>query len=229
MKKFFPLSSLMIIMAVVILSGTGCTKLFGLKKQTDWNFTPVTLDPHVHEDAWTYLKSRALGPDKNDSILYQFYQGIKYAGIDSSEYTAQNRTFVFLHNDAVLRLSSGKVTADCYFGLHLTAAGQPGAAWTDYPKDSVRNWLLYLIADGDHTFETLKPSNTEAKTQLPKNVAHNNPDGLLDFRIDNTANYKLMVNDFVGSLYVVTVRTAGILADNGPIHVIDRVLDYNRE
>lgn len=228
MKKLTTLFTILFLAAIIASMGSGCKKLFGLEKQKDWDFKPVTLDPHVHMDAWAYLKLRSQGPDRDDSILNLFYQGIRYAGIDSALYKAQNRTFVFLHNDAILRISSKKITTDCYFGMHLTAAGVPGQAWTDYPKDSVRNWLLYLIAEGQHTFETLKPSNTEAKTQLPKNVAHNNPDGLLDFRIDNTANYKLMINDFTGSLHVITARTAGILADNGPIHVVDRVVDYNR-
>lgn len=229
MKKFHHIFFFGCIIAGLVILNSGCQKMFGLKKQTDWHFEPVTLDPHIHQNAWTYLVSRAVGDTKNDSIFYLFYQGIRYAGIDSSEFTAQNRTFVFLHNDAIYRLASNKITADCYFGFHMTAAGTPGAQWTDYPKDSVRNWLLYLIADGDNTFETLKPSNKDVKTQLPKNVAHNNPDGLMSFRIDNTANYNLMINDFVGSTQVVKVRTAGILADNGPIQVIDRVLDYNRE
>jgi len=228
MKKLTTLLIIIFLAGSMLLIGTGCKKLFGLEKQKDWNFKPVTLDPHVHMDAWSYLKLRSQGPDKNDSILNLFYEGIKYAGIDSALYKAQGHTYVFLHNDAIRRLSSNKITADCYFGMHLTAAGLPGQAWTDYPKDSVRSWLLYLIADGEHTFETLKPSNTEAKTQLPAHVAHNNPEGLLDFRIDNTANYKLMINDFTGSAHVITVRTAGILADNGPIHVVDRALDYNR-
>jgi len=228
MKKLTTLFTILILAGMVISMSSGCNKLLGLEKQKDWHFKPVTLDPHIHMDAWSYLKLRALGPDKNDSILNLFYEGIKYAGIDSALYKAQNHTYVFLHNDAILRLSSNKVTADCYFGMHLTSAGLPGQTWTDYPKDSVRNWLLYLIADGEHTFETLKPSNTEAKTQLPANVATNNAEGLLDFRIDNTANYKLMLNDFTGSAHVITVRTAGILADNGPIHVVDRVVDYNR-
>jgi hypothetical protein len=228
MKKLPALFTLLILVGIVTITGSGCKKLLGLEKQKDWHFEPVTLDPHVHMDAWSYLKLRSQGPTQDDSILHLFYEGIRYAGIDSALYKTQDRTFIFLHNDAILRLSGDLVASDCYFGMHLTAAGIPGQAWTDYPKDSVRNWLLYLIADGQHTFETLKPSNTEANTQLPKNVAHNNPDGLLDLRIDNTANYQLMINDFTGSLHIVTARTAGILADNGPIHVVDRVVDYNR-
>lgn len=208
---------------------TGCKKFLGLKKQTDWHFTPVTLDPHINMTAWDYLKKRALGTDPSDTILKKMYDGILYAGIDSSEYTKTNRTYVFLHNDAIFRLSSNKITSDCYWGYYKTASGKTGTSWSDYPVDSVRNWLLYLIAEGNYTFETLGPVATEATTLLPKNTNPLNPESIITFRVNNTAAYKLMINDFVGSQRNNTVRTAGILATNGPIHVVDRIVEYRTQ
>jgi len=213
----------------VFSMATGCKKFLGLDRQTDWHFTPVTLDPHINMTAWDYLKKRALGTDPNDTIFKRMYDGILYAGIDSSEYTKTNRTYVFLHNDAIYRLSSNKITTDCYWGYYKTAAGKTGTSWSDYPVDSVRNWLLYLISEGNYTFETLSPVPKEVTTLLPKNANPLNPESIMTYSIDNTANYKLMINDFAGSARNNTVRTAGIIATNGPIHVVDRVVEYRNQ
>ena len=56
-----------------------------------------------------------------------------------------------------------------------------------------------------------------------------NPQSIMTFSINNAADYKLMINNFVGSLLVNTVRTAGIISTNGPIHVVDRVVDYKTQ
>jgi hypothetical protein len=37
-----------------------------------------------------------------------------------------------------------------------------------------------------------------------------------------------MINDYTGSLRSTTARTAGILATNGPIHVVDRIVEYRQ-
>jgi hypothetical protein len=226
MKKLFINLAFLLFFAIMI---TGCKKFMGLEKQTDWNFTPVTLDPHINMTAWSYLKQRALGANPSDTIFKRMYDGIIYAGIDTNEYTKPNRTFVFLHNDAIYRIASNKITADCYFGFYKTAANKTGLSWSDYPKDSVKNWLLYLIAEGNFTFETLKPVITEVTTLMPTNANPNNPESIITFNIDNTANYKLMINDYVGSSHPVTVRTAGIIATNGPIQVVDRLVDYSKQ
>jgi hypothetical protein len=225
-KRLFVYVALLICVAAII---TSCKKFIGLERQTDWNFTPVTLDPHIKMSAWDYLKQRALGSSPNDTIFKRMYQGIIYSGIDTNEYSKPNRTFVFLHNDAIYRLSSNKITSDCYWGFYKTAAGKAGLSWSDYPKDSVKNWLLYLIAEGNYTFETLKPTITEVTTLLPKNANPSNPESIITFNINNAADYKLLINSYVGSSHPVTVRTAGILATNGPIQVIDRFVDYSKQ
>ena len=225
-KRLFVYVALLICVAAIF---TSCKKFIGLERQTDWNFTPVTLDPHIKMSAWDYLKQRALGSNPNDTIFKRMYQGIIYSGIDTNEYSKPNRTFVFLHNDAIYRLSSNKITSDCYWGFYKTAAGKTGLSWNDYPKDSVKNWLLYLISEGDYTFETLKPTITEVTTLLPKNTNPSNPESIITFNINNAADYKLLINSYVGSSHPVTVRTAGILATNGPIQVIDRFVDYSKQ
>lgn len=215
--------------ALMMTAGTGCKKVLGLERQTDWEFNPVTLDPHIGKSAWAYLKERAQGSGPNDTIFKRMYEAVVYSEIDTNEYTKPGRTFVFLHNDAVKRISSNKYTTDSYWGRDsVSTPKRPANAWTEYPKEQVKNLLLYLIAEGNHTFETLTPVNVEARTLLPKGVAPNNPESIIYFRVDNSGSYPIKINDFVGSTRITTVRTGGILATNGPIHVVDRLVDYNK-
>src|SRR5688572_19575655 len=104
---------------VAALFSASCKKLAGLPLQENQQHIVSTLDPHINMNAWEFLKSRALGTSAfKDSILYRMYQGIIYSGIDSAEYTKPGRTFILLHNDAVLRKSGTTTTADCYFGRY---------------------------------------------------------------------------------------------------------------
>lgn len=215
------------VISLTLLSMTGCKKLLGLERQKDWHFQPDVLDPHINKSAWQFLKERALGTDPNDTIFKRMYEGILYSGIDTGLYLQENKTFIFLHNDAIYRLNKGKITNDCYFGYHLTGnPAKTGMKWEDYPRDSVKNWLLYLIADGEYTFGTVGPTPVETKTMLPEGADPNNPASTIFFSIVNDQNMKFRINDFIGSGLSTQARTAGIIATNGPVHVVDRVVGF---
>jgi hypothetical protein len=222
-----------ILLGVVVLLAlatinTGCKKVLGLKLQENWDFQPVVLDPHINKSAWQFLKDRALGSTPADTIFKRFYDGIIYSGIDTSLYLQSNKTFIFLHNDAIYRLSSNKITTDCYFGYYKTTSNKTGITWTDYPKEQVKNWLLYLIADGNHTFGTVGPDLVETKTLLPENADTKNPESKIFFNIMNDQNMKFRINNFIGTKRYTEARTAGIIATNGPVHVVDRIVEFNQ-
>jgi hypothetical protein len=227
-KNLYKITFSLSLLAIVGMA-VSCNKLAGLERQTDWEFTPVTVDPHINMSAWDYLKKRALGTVAADTVFKRMYEAVVYSEIDTTEYTKPGRTFIFLHNDAVRRLSSNKYTTDCYWGRDSVGTPKrPAVAWSEYPKDKVKNLLLYLIAEGNHTFETLTPLNVTTKTLAPAGSNPNNPDNIILFRVDNSGSYPIRINDFIGSTRITTVRTGGILATNGPIHVVDRIVDYNR-
>ena len=156
------------------------------------------------------------------------YKAIIYSGIDTNLYLQNDKTFILLHNDAVVRLASGVITKDCYFGYHLNpSTGLPATQWEDYPKDSVKNWLLYLIADGQYSFgNKVGPTPVQTTTLLPKGADPNNPESIIFFSVVNDQNMKFRINDFVGTAISTQARTAGIEATNGSVHVVDRVVDY---
>jgi len=178
-----------------------------------------------------------LGSNPNDTIFKRMYQGIIYAGIDSSEYTKPNRTFIFYHNDAVRRLSGTTVQPDCYFGKYKVGTpAAPATKWEDYPQIQVKNHLLSLIVEGEHTFENITPDPEFDKTLMPLGYDPLNPESLIAFRVINDRDSRLRINDFPGSDFPspnlatpgLQARTAGILSTNGPIHVADRVVFFQK-
>lgn len=210
---------------LLIVSISSCT-LAGLDIQKNADFKPHVLDPHVNKTAWQLIKERSV-ENQPDSIYNLMYQAIMYSGIDTNEYTKPGRTYILLHNDAIYRLSKNKITTDCYWGKYLVN-GKPGTKWEDYPKDQVKNYLLYLIVAGEYSFNNLGPTNIEATTLEPLNADPKNPKSIMDLKVNDDSNFKLRLNDFPGSAAYVEVRTSNILSTTGPVHVIDRVLYYEQ-
>ncbi|TMI74266.1 MAG: hypothetical protein E6H09_04920 [Bacteroidetes bacterium] len=223
---------------ILAMTFAGCRKLFGLENQKNVDHPTTTIDPHIYKNAWTYLKERALGSSPNDTIFKRFYQGIIYSGIDTNEYTKPGRTFIFYHNDAILRKSGTTTTTDCYFGKYKVgpAPGVAATKWEDYPPLQVKNHLLSLIVEGEHTFENITPDPEFDKTLMPLGYDPLNPESLIAFRVINDRDSRLRINDFPGSDYPtpnlatpgLQARTAGILSTNGPIHVVDRVVFFQK-
>lgn len=211
---------------------TGCKKLAGLPLQQNTKHEVTTLDPHVNKTALQFLKDRALGQG-DDTIFLRMYQAVIYSGIDTAEYSKPGRTFIFLHDDAVYRVASNKVTTDCFFG-HYLVNGKPAKKWEDYPKEFVKNYLLSLIVPGNYTFETVGPDPVTATSLMPPGTDTLNPESKIVFTVVNDRNSRFTINSFPGSAFPapnlaapgLAARTAGILATNGPVHVVDRVVFY---
>jgi len=215
-----------VVLAGVALATSGC-----LKYQKNAEYTPYVLDPHINKTAYQYIKDRSYNYAGKDTIFKLMRQAIEYSGIDTNEYLKPDRTFILLHNDAILRTTVvNKVptpTADCYFGKYLVN-GKPATKWSDYPKDQVKNYLLYLIVQGAYSFDNLTPNNVTANTLQPQNYDPLNPQSIMLLRVNDDQNFPIRLNDFSGSVSYVTVRTTNILATNGDIQVIDRVLFYQK-
>lgn len=234
---------ILLIPAFLLAGATGCN-LAGLPLQSDWQFHPHVLDPHNHITAWQLLKERS-DSSQVDTVFKRMMDAVQYAGMDSTDYLDTGRTFIFLHNDAVLRISKNKVTTDCYFGKYTVVQRKPNgdtvfdshhkpvmgpaASWSDYPKQQVKNYLEYLIIRGEYSFDNLTGSNTEVQTLMPPGADSLNTNSVMDMLVTNDGNSTVNLNDFLGSAGHVVVRTAGILCTNGPVHVIDRVLFYQKQ
>ncbi len=225
MKKFKHLVPILTLVIAVMASG--CT-LFGLKKQTDFNrVTNVdTIDAHLYKTAWAYLKGRAYG-SKTDTIFRRLYDGIIYSGIDTNEYIQPNRTFIFLTNTSVATYVWAKYK-------NGTAVGK---SWASYSKADVKNYLSYLILQGQYSHYNLPLTNVSAQTLAPAGVYTTNPTTFLApvaagatynpnpnskmlLRVSNAntvtsqLDYPIVLND--GN----NVNTSDLLATNGVVSVL---------
>jgi hypothetical protein len=211
-----------------------CT-LAGLDLQEDWDFTPKVADPHTNVTAWRFMMERNL--PGQDSVFNLMLEGIAYAGLDSSIYTQTGKTFILLHREAIFRISGNKVTNDCYFGRYVVpdrdSSGNPipgktraAKNWTEYPKEQVRNHLLYLIAQGEYSFGSISTENDTVNTLLPPGTDPLNPQSIMVLKVVNDRDSRIRINDFLNSVRATTVRTGGLLNTNGPAHVVDRVVEF---
>lgn len=230
MKAIF-VYSLTIGLAALVFSG--CKKLAGLPLQENTTHIVTTIDPHINKSAWQFLKDRALGSNPNDTIFKRMYQGIIYSGIDTAEYTKSGRTFLLMHNDAVYRLASNKITTDCFWG-HYLVGGKAGTKWEDYSKDLVKNYLLSLIVKGEHSFENVGPDPDYETTLMPTGFDPLNTQSQIVFTVINDRDSRFTINGFPGSAFPapglaapgLAARTAGLISTNGPVHVVDRVVFF---
>jgi hypothetical protein len=251
---------------VVIAVLSSCYKL-----QKDYDYQKVTLDPHYNMTAKQYMYSRDsfIVGGKNDTILRWMIKGIQYAGIDWAEYEKPNRTYIFLHNSAIRVLTSGKVTGGFFFDYPIipkdvngnpipsisfpgTDSMRPAFQWSDYSVQTVKNYFLSLIGEGQYTFENLGVANQSIQSLLPPGTVAGNdsklsyvvvqttpnpdpafaslivfdkttgkgfdPEGKFNLKLINNQNAPINVNDRTDD------RTAGILCNNGPVHVYDKTV-----
>ena len=224
---------LFIIQVLSILVFAGCKKFAGLNLQQDTTHQPYTLDPHINMNAWQYLKHRS-GLDLaggGDSVFKYMYQAVLYSGIDTNEYTKTDRTFIFLHNNAVISFTTTApivATNTCYWGYYkvMTDSLRPATSWTAYTPQQVKSWLQYLIVQGTYSYDNLTPNEVTVNTLLPPGVDTLNPQGVMTLERLKTQDAKIRINGFVNSFSYVDVRTGGILSTNGPIHVVDACIIY---
>ena len=205
---------------IIAVAGTfGSCKKLALQK--DYNRTPDTLDAHLNVSAWHYLMNRSIGGSP-DTIFKRMYDGIIYSGIDTNEYIQTNRTFIFLHNDAIYRVSGSTVQPDCFFGRNLVG-GKPATSWTQYSKDFVKAYFQYLLIQGQYSHFTLPTANQGVSTLAPQNTYTGNPSSVMNLRVyngsySNTQDEPIVINDSVN------VRTSDMLPTNGVIQVVDRYI-----
>ena len=184
-KIFKAISSKLFFLFGTSLFISGCS-MFGLDLHEDYDYQKSTIDPHVNMTAWDYLKLRSNGPNPSDTIFRWMKKAIDYSGIDTTEYMKPNRTYIFLHNEAIRRVNASQtLQSNCFFfdfpvmrrnpdGSLLMVNGVPQTSnptktWNDYDKETVKKYLLYLIGEGSFNFNNLTPDPVEIQSLLPAN------------------------------------------------------------
>jgi hypothetical protein len=217
-----------LITAFLIVTGaiwiSGCEKL---KMQKDFDrSTTDTLDAHINKTAWAYLKSRAYGSN-TDTVFRRMYDAVIYSGIDTNLYTQQNKTYLFYTNAAVTTAKTG------LWASYLTSGKVAAKSFKDYNAADLKNYLLYLIIDGQYSHYNLPTSDVEVKTLAPAGVFNtnftgfiipaftaNNPNSTMKLKVldaspGNQSDYPIQIN----STY--NVYSSDYLATNGVLQVMN--------
>ncbi|MES2278999.1 MAG: hypothetical protein V4592_23405 [Bacteroidota bacterium] len=166
------------LLALIGLSFMAGCSLFNLDNQKNYEYDHFVLDNQLHMTAWDYLKSRANGNPSNptDTVFKWMKKAIDYCGIDTMEYMKPDRTYIFLQNDALMGISSGKVSRGFFFdfpivtsvdGTGLFKTTTPATQWSQYSKQTVKNYLLYLIIKGNYNFNNFVAGPNIYETLLP--------------------------------------------------------------
>jgi len=219
---------------VIIVACLSFSTMFSscLKLQKDFNRpTNVdTLDAHLYTTAWGYIKRRAYG-SATDTIFRRMYDGIIYSGIDTNEYMKPNRTYILLSNSEITTAKTGLWAVV----LNGTTAGK---SWASYSKADVKNYLLYLIAQGlyshyglklvDVPFTTLAPPGTYTsnpatfKFPVPSGTSFiSNPNSIMNAHVSNAntvtsqLDYPIVLNG------TINVSSSDLEATNGIVQVIN--------
>jgi len=204
-----------------------------LKLQKDFNRpTNVdTLDAHLYTTAWGYIKKRAYG-SATDTIFRRFYDAIIYSGIDTNEYIKPNRTFILLSNSEITTSKTGLWAVI----LNGTTAGK---SWASYSKADVKNYLSYLIVQGqfshyglsliDYPYNTIAPGGVYTtnpvgfKFPVPSTVTAYvpNPNSIMNVHVSNAntvtsqLDYPIVLNG------AINITTSDLEATNGIVQVIN--------
>ena len=255
-----------LILFIIGISLTGCYKM-----QKDYDYVKYELDPHVNMTAKAFIQSRSdsVTPGRVDTVFRWMKKAIEYSGIDWTEYEKPNRTYILLHTNAIRTYSGANVNGGFFFDYPVIVkdpSGNPYPSvlnpgqdsmraaknWNEYSVETVKNYLLSLIIEGEYNFDNLRPQNTTVKTLLPPGtVAGNdsklsyvvvqtipNPDptsaGSITFDktngrgFDPEGKFNLkIVNNQNSPINVndrTDDRTAGYISTNGPMHVFDRTI-----
>ncbi|MBB2148878.1 hypothetical protein [Pedobacter gandavensis] len=210
---------------LLVSAALSSCSMFGLDVQKDHEYIKKELDPNLYMTARQYLETRAIVPTKlNDTVFKYMKLGLDYAGIDLAEYEKPGRTFLFLHNDAirvlddktklpksgfwfdlpiVLKDANGAPIMD---PVTLRPKTRPATKWSDYSKETVKNYFLYLILQGDYGFNNAITSNTTLQTLLPPGTVAKKDESMLSYLVTKStpdpaaaANTVVFTYNFTGA------------------------------
>ncbi|MDR2271170.1 MAG: hypothetical protein LBF27_09730 [Sphingobacterium sp.] len=227
------------VIVVNLLLMASCS-LFDLELQENYDYKHKTLDPNIGISARKFLENRSYETTENpsDTVFKWMRMGLEYAGIGLEELDKTDRTFIFLHNEAIKTWDAKmkKVTSGLFFDFPIVTGvdgtgkpiTRPATKWEDYNKEDVRNYFLYLILEGNYNFDKLTISNLKAKTLLPANTVASKS-SLLGYLNDNKGfnqegvmYLRLVNNNDLAPIQIndkTTNRSGGYITTNGVVHV----------
>jgi hypothetical protein len=199
---------------------TSC-ELFGLDLQQEYDYDAQkgTYDNQLKMSGWKFIKSRA-------DLFSQLIDAVEYAEVDSTIFDRPNQTLLLVSN-------AGLATAtDSYWARNKLDLDGDGVdetmplSWDVYPKEQVRDLILYHIVKGAWSYYELTDATAGALTFFPTHSTR--ADGYVALQMKREGALSIYFNNFE-SHYTLNLkaRTNNLQVPNGAyIHVMDKYLDY---
>ena len=213
------------IIVVCLLPATmfaGCN-LFGLDVQQsfEYDYEAGIKSNELNCTVWEFLEAR-----RSDFRL--FMEGIEYVGLEQM-YNESDATYIVLRNNAFTNVNTSTAASNPGPGFFVKypLLGQNGEWYTptslrDYPKETVRQLLLYHIVKGAWSWPNLPASPTWYPTYADGETA------FLNLYLSKSSPPNVRFNDVPGMLPAgITARTTNLKASSGAyVHVLEyRCLD----
>lgn len=214
-KKNFKIVLMVLIIPFIMES----CEIFGLELQQpyEYDYKVGVPDNRVNLKTLDFIKSR---PDLFSLLL----EAIEYADA-TTLYAEANATYILPTNTA---FNSETATDRSYFQTNrilFIVDGEPvlivPSSMTSYPKEQVKEFLLYHTIKGKHTWSNLPASPTWYDTFASADTAK------VNMYLIKDRNPNIAFNDFSGHYKAnIRPRTSNLLSSEGAyLHVLDSWLD----
>jgi hypothetical protein len=200
---------------------TGC-ELAGLDLQEKYEYDENAgkRSNVLNKTVWEFLNARS-------DIFSLMVEGIHYAEL-TEEYNKPNSTYMALTNEALgvyfLRyrfVNPNWIKGDPTTGDSLLL---PAVTLTQYPKEQVRELLLYHIVKGAYSWHNLPPVQTWYDTYASADTAK-----VSLYLAKNGREPTIGFNNFPGHYFpeVLTATSTNLKSTSGSfVHAMDAFLDY---
>lgn len=210
----------LLVMVLSALSLTSC-ELFGLDLQRSYEYDAEKglYDNQLKMNAWEFIHNRR-------DIFSSLIDAVAYAEIDTTIFNRPNQTLLLVTNAGLT------TAADSYWLRHkLDLDGDSifettPISWDVYPKEQVRDLILYHIVKGAFSYNELVDATKGTMSFFPTNSTR--ADGFVALEVKKEAALSIYFNNFA-SHYTVNLkaRTNNLQVPNGTyIHVMDKYLEY---
>lgn len=211
-KKYIKIALAIVIAPLMFIS----CEAFGLDLQESYDYDPDAgmYDNHMNMTVWEFINAR-------QDLFPLMKEAIEYAEMQDM-YNEADATYVLLADKAFNSTTASDLSYfQTYKLIDDEGAEYAPISMTQYPKEVVKEFLLYHIVKGKYTWSNLPPSSTWYNTYAQADTAK------MNMYIIKDRNPNIVFNNFGGHYKsAVKPRTSNLLSNSGAyVHVLESWLD----
>jgi len=212
----------LVIALAPVFTFTSC-EVFGLDFQDPYDFDDQKglYDNQLKEPAWDFIKSRA-------DIFSDLIAAVEYAEIDTEIFSRPNQTLLMVTNKGLTSTTASDMS---YWYMNQIPTADPlvtimPLSWDVYPKEQVRNLILYHVLKGAYSYIEL--TNTTKGESMFFPTLSDLPNAYVALQMKREGALSIYFNNYPNHYKLdLKARTNNLQAPNGTyIHVMDSWLNY---